>query len=46
MTHAIQQVPAEQRVKIVQIDIPLDPGSDTASLEIAAPASRATGLGV
>ena len=34
MTHAIQQVPAEQRVKIVQIDIPLDPGSDTASLEV------------
>ena len=34
VTHAIHQVPAEQRVKVVQVDVPLDPGSDIASLEI------------
>ena len=39
-------VPAEQRVKIVQIDIPLDPGSDTASLEVQHLRPGRPGLGV
>ena len=34
MTHAIHQVPAELRVEVVQVDVPLDPGSAIASLEI------------
>ena len=46
LTHAIQQVPAEKRQATVQVEIPLDPGSQSATLEVEHLRSGRPGPGV